>query len=540
MNNIKKILQEILEEENVTGAGEVTATPKIFKKVNELNITDPTKIFTAYLSDEYDETKIYELLDNQKKSRGWWGNKEGNNNFVNIEFLFEQADPGSYEAELKSMSDLIEYCNRYKVKFNKVDDTNGELIYIQIPDKYINFVKEENINESVPPIKKGRRFTPNEFEFPEQLLKPIQFGYAKEPKLYFKIATNSKGESILMMDPLVKTALDSIERGRSSFNKEQHLSRLTQYLKERVPQQVRGLIKKYSQSGKVMPNGFMSLPLIMSKKGDTWSIINPSKDSDNINKDINVPLYELSINHPMSKEDMINKIINICSKDLDKFTLISKTFNLDLTAANVFGTTFKLRNYLKHNENQIKKVYDCVNKVNELSINNPNDTKINQPDYRYYVFSHDQHKILSGWENVSDAHDFIQEMNNSLGKLSIYTRKKLLMLGLNPNSNKAWGTDMIKESKIMQIVREALLKEASYGQFKKEVKFRTKNEMLHKGIKTVKSKLQEVDRIIEYMSRMKQELSENDEGVQYWDKTKQSISKIQEIAEMLNKKIKEL
>ena len=39
---------------------------------------------------------------------------------------------------------------------------------------------------------------------------------------------------------------------------------------------------------------------------------------------------------------------------------------------------------------------------------------------------------------------------------------------------------------------------------------------------------------------MKQELSENDEGVQYWDKTKQSISKIQEIAEMLNKKIKEL
>ena len=49
-----------------------------------------------------------------------------------------------------------------------------------------------------------------------------------------------------MVDPLVKTALDTIERGRSSFSKEQSLSRLTQYLKERVPQQVRGLIKKYS------------------------------------------------------------------------------------------------------------------------------------------------------------------------------------------------------------------------------------------------------------------------------------------------------
>ena len=114
------------------------------------------------------------------------------------------------------------------------------------------------------------------------------------------------------------------------------------------------------------------------------------------------------------------------------------------------------------------------------------------------------------------------------------------MLGLNPDSNKAWGKDHINESKLMEIIKETLLNEVSYGQFKKEVKFRTKNEMLHKGIKTVKSKLQEIDRIVEYMSRMKQELSENDESIQYWDKTKSSISKIQEIMELLNNKIKSL
>jgi hypothetical protein len=91
----------------------------------------------------------------------------------------------------------------------------------------------------------GRRFIPKEFEFPSFLLEPITIG-RDEPRKYFKIATNSNGESILMVDPLVKTALDTIERGRSSFSKEQSLSRLTQYLKERVPQQVRGLIKKYS------------------------------------------------------------------------------------------------------------------------------------------------------------------------------------------------------------------------------------------------------------------------------------------------------
>lgn len=393
------------------------------------------------------------------------------------------------------------------------------------------------------PLKKGRRFVPNEFEFPESLLKPIGFGFAQEPKIYFKIATNSKGESILMIDPLVKTALDNIERGRSSFAKEQSLGKLTLFLKERVPQQVRGLIKKYAVNTKVLGNGFLSLPLIMSKSSDGWVIQNPNKTD--VNKDMNVPLYESEIEEtpevtkaaerlamllnkhgefgasnntsdsvlntilhkrPVElnkwfevsnasalpedknirnilmtwrndaynsfKQDSINElginkipsiqdILRICVKDPDKFSLISKEFNLDLTSGNIHGTIQKLKTYLENNKNQIYKAYLLVR-------------------------------------------------NN------------------------------INESKLNKLIQNMILKEASYGQFKKEVKFRSKNEMLHKGIKTVKSKLQEVDRIVEYMNRMKQELSENEEGVQYWDKTKQSINKIQELVETLNNKIKGL
>lgn len=393
------------------------------------------------------------------------------------------------------------------------------------------------------PLKKGRRFVPNEFEFPESLLKPIGFGFAQEPKIYFKIATNSKGESILMIDPLVKTALDNIERGRSSFAKEQSLGKLTLFLKERVPQQVRGLIKKYAANTKVLGNGFLSLPLIMSKSSDGWVIQNPNKTD--VNKDMNVPLYESEIEEtpevtkaaerlamllnkhgefgasnntsdsvlntilhkrPVElnkwfevsnasalpedknirnilmtwrnsaynsfKQDSINElginkipsiqdILRICVKDPDKFSLISKEFNLDLTSGSMYGTAQKLAQYLENNKNQIYKAYLLVR-------------------------------------------------NN------------------------------INESKLNKLIQNMVLKEASYGQFKKEVKFRSKNEMLHKGIKTVKSKLQEVDRIVEYMNRMKQELSENEEGVQYWDKTKQSINKIQELVETLNNKIKGL
>lgn len=323
------------------------------------------------------------------------------------------------------------------------------------------------------PLKKSRRFIPNEFEFPESLLKPIGFGFAQEPKIYFKIATNSKGESILMIDPLVKTALDSIERGRSSFAKEQSLGKLTLYLKERVPQQVRGLIKKYAENTKVLGNGFLSLPLVMSKSSDGWVIQNPNKSD--VNKDMNVPLYESEV------------------EETPEVTKAAERLAMLLNKHGEFG-----------------------------ALNNTSDSVLN-------TILHKRPVELNKWFEVSNASALPEDKNI----------RNILMTWRNDVYNK-FRQNSVNESKIMNLIQKAILNEASYGQFKKEVKFRSKNEMLHKGIKTVKSKLQEVDRIVEYMNRMKQELSENEEGVQYWDKTKQSINKIQELVETLNNKIKGL
>jgi biotin synthase-like enzyme len=64
--------------------------------------------------------------------------------------------------------------------------------------------------------------------------------------------------------------------------------------------------------------------------------------------------------------------------------------------------------------------------------------------------------------------------------------------------------------------------------------------MLHKGIKEVKRKLAEIDRIVEYTSRMKQELSEGEEGIKYWKATEKNVAQIAEIVNTLNEKIKNL
>jgi hypothetical protein len=100
---------------------------------------------------------------------------------------------------------------------------------------------------------------------------------------------------------------------------------------------------------------------------------------------------------------------------------------------------------------------------------------------------------------------------------------------------------MAKEKQsVEKIVKEEILKEGTYSKFKSEVKFRTKQESLHKAIKEVKRKLMEIDRIVEYTSMMKQELSEGEEGLKYWKTTTTNVSKIAEMVNELNTKIQNL
>ena len=96
------------------------------------------------------------------------------------------------------------------------------------------------------------------------------------------------------------------------------------------------------------------------------------------------------------------------------------------------------------------------------------------------------------------------------------------------------------EGLLIQIIKEELLNEVTYHKFKNEVKFRTKNEQLHKAIREVKRKIIEIDRIVEYTSRMKQELSEGEEGIRYWKATNNNMVRIAEMLNQLTNKIKNL
>jgi len=98
--------------------------------------------------------------------------------------------------------------------------------------------------------------------------------------------------------------------------------------------------------------------------------------------------------------------------------------------------------------------------------------------------------------------------------------------------------ESMKES-LLNIIEKEMINEVTYGKFKKDVKHRTKSEQLHKAIREVKRKLAEIDRIVEYTSRMKQELSE-DGGINYWKATQKNVATISEMVNQLNNKIKNL
>jgi len=241
---------------------------------------------------------------------------------------------------------------------------------------------------------------------------------------------------------------------------------------------------------------------ISPKTGSGWDIKNPNKS--NVNKNINIPLCELEIEEPPEVTKAAERLAMLLNRH-------GRFGALNNTSDSILDTILNKRC------NEFDEWFEVSN-----ASGLPEDKNIRN--------------VLMTWRNQA-YNKFKQNVKNSKNLSELRTHTKS---GLDLDKNSSWANNIMNESRIIKLIQKAILNEASYSQFKKEVKFRSKNEMLHKGIKTIKSKLQEVDRIVEYINRMKQELSENEESIQYWDKTKQSINKIQELVETLNNKIKEL
>jgi hypothetical protein len=401
--------------------------------------------------------------------QAFMGKKKGDNRATKT-----ANSQGMKKAKKPTKSKVVDYKKIWESDYDKASISSQASGYTAASG-YTGVGKDSHQNQYYKEAtdKKSRRFIPTEFEFPSFLLKPIEIG--NKSKVYFKVATNANNESVLMIDPLVATALDAVERGRSSFDKEINLPALTRYIKEKIPAEVRGLIKKAAQGAKIGSNGFIALPLVLSKS-------------------------------PNQGTSVTNNKVSISEKGIS----LLKAIKADPTKGEGLENELGFLVWVYKHQNGTPKEYASDNGVST--------------------------QLASRLTNKSVANGTI---NMEKGETEEPTGDNWYIKTPFGGGEREDINTKLYES-VDTIVKEELLNESSYNRFKREVSFRTKSEQLHKAIREVKRKLAEIDRIVEYTSRMKQELSEGEDGIRYWKATERNVATISEMVNHLNNKIKNL
>ena len=84
------------------------------------------------------------------------------------------------------------------------------------------------------------------------------------------------------------------------------------------------------------------------------------------------------------------------------------------------------------------------------------------------------------------------------------------------------------------------LSEARYSQFKTETKLRTPTEQIHRAVREIRRKIDEMVKVVGHTERMKSELKGSNEGMSYLKSTRNAINTISEKLQELNNRIKGL
>ena len=114
-------------------------------------------------------------------------------------------------------------------------------------------------------------------------------------------------------------------------------------------------------------------------------------------------------------------------------------------------------------------------------------------------------------------------------------------------TSKSGHEDLPNPDKYFELVKfkivdpkEEKINESRYGSFVKETKTRTPQEQLHMGVKEMQRKLDEINRLVDFTTRMKNELKGDAEEMNLLKRTHNSLFKINEKIQEINEKIKGL
>lgn len=244
--------------------------------------------------------------------------------------------------------------------------------------------------------------------------------------------------------------------------------------KEELEQELSKLIKKGFQPDWKEYNGEYPINIF----GDTSSYLFLSNHSGD-NEKYNIKLSEIKVNNPLEPIE-VGSDIEFDGREytIDRYTDDGRVYIRDKVTKDL--------TWVKPND---------LKRINEIKVNKPID--INQ-------VKQDLKKELIWIKKNTLPRDRDQELEDLLSKY-----EKLL-----PSMSKQGIMDLIYES--------------HYTQFKRKASQSKPREILHKAIKEIQMKLDEVNRLIEFTTRIKGELAEGEQEIEYLKRTKNSLYNIQE------------
>jgi hypothetical protein len=84
------------------------------------------------------------------------------------------------------------------------------------------------------------------------------------------------------------------------------------------------------------------------------------------------------------------------------------------------------------------------------------------------------------------------------------------------------------------------IKEARYSEFKRTTQVRTPSEQMHRAVREIRRKIDEINKLVDYTEKMKTEMKADVNEVRYLNRTKEALAKISAKVQETNNKIKRL
>jgi hypothetical protein len=164
------------------------------------------------------------------------------------------------------------------------------------------------------------------------------------------------------------------------------------------------------------------------------------------------------------------------------------------------------------------------------------DMEDDGPDYNNISDLEDELRRLVRWSNQYGSKGADAQINQ-LRKRIEYLKSQVTN---EETSDDADFDSATTGAQGLQTTNPLPINEGRYSEFKRTTQVRTPSEQMHRAVREIRRKIDEINKLVDYTEKMKSEMKSDVNEVRYLNRTKEALSKISAKVQETNNKIKRL